>query len=80
MATRVRFLLLNIKQSTFHKIGSITLIRQVHLFPEIAIYNNLLGGLSGFIQASMSKIQGLFKDLKLMKNTDLCVKILLQKY
>ena len=43
-------------------------------------------GLSGFIQASMSKIQGLlkatptaFKDLKLMKNTYLSVKILLQK-
>ena len=42
-----------------------------------------------FIQASMSKIQGLFKDfsslcnsfqgLKLMKNTDLSVRILLQK-
>ena len=44
---------------------------------------------AGFIQASISKIQGLFKafeafptvfkDLKLMKNTDLSVKILLQK-
>ena len=41
---------------------------------------------SGFIRASMSKIQGLlkaspttFKDLKLMKNSDLRVKILLQK-
>ena len=38
----------------------------------------------GFIHASMSKIQGLlkasptvFKDLKLMKNTDRSVKILL---
>ena len=42
--------------------------------------------LSEFIQASMGKIQGLFKasptvfkDLKLMKNTDLSVKIGLQK-
>ena len=41
---------------------------------------------AGFIQASISKIQGLlkasptvFKDLKLTKNTDLSVKILLQK-
>ena len=41
---------------------------------------------TGFIQASMSKIQGLledpptvFKDYKLMKNTDLNVEILLQK-
>ena len=41
---------------------------------------------AGFIQASLSKIQGLlkafpivFKDLKLMKNTDLSVKIQLQK-
>ena len=41
---------------------------------------------SGFIQASMSRIQGLlqasptvFKGLKLMKNTDLSVQILLQK-
>ena len=39
---------------------------------------------TGFIQASMSKIQGLlkasptvFKDLKLMKNPDLIIKILL---
>ena len=41
---------------------------------------------TGFIQVSMSKIQGLlnasptvFKDLKLMKHTDLSVKILLMK-
>ena len=41
--------------------------------------------LSEFIQASMGKIQGLlkasptvFKDLKIMKNTDLSVKIRLQ--
>ena len=41
---------------------------------------------TGFIQAGLSKIQGLFKDfptvfqrLKFMKNTDLSVKILLQK-
>ena len=41
---------------------------------------------SGFIQASLSKIQGhfmdsptVFKDYKFMKNTDLSVKILLQK-
>ena len=41
---------------------------------------------AGFIQASLSKIQGLlkdfptvFKDLKLKKNTDLHVKILLWK-
>ena len=42
--------------------------------------------ITGFIQASMSKIQGLlkdsptvFKDLKLMKNTDLSVKVILRK-
>ena len=41
---------------------------------------------AGFIQAGLSKIQGLLKDfrtvfqrLKFMKNTDLSVKILLQK-
>ena len=41
---------------------------------------------TGFIQASTSKIQGLlkasltvYKDLKLMKNTDLSIKIILQK-
>ena len=38
---------------------------------------------TGFIQASLSKIQGLLKDFpavfKFMKNTDLSVKCLLQK-
>ena len=51
------------------------------------ISSQALNDYSGYIQASMSNIQGLlkasptiFKDLKLMKNTDLRVKILLQKY
>ena len=48
----------------------------------MAIYLSL----AGFIQASMSKIQGflkaspiVFKDLKVMKKTGIKVKILLQK-
>ena len=46
---------------------------------------NSKGVIPGFIQANMSKIQGLlktsltdFKDLKFKKNNDLSVKILLQ--
>ena len=52
-------------------------------------HNSVSGDSSGFIQASMSKIQGLFKDflrlsysfqgLEVMKNTDLSVKFLLPK-
>ena len=55
----------------------------VHFDP---VCHRLHGLITGFIQASMSKIQGLlkatptiFKDLKLMNITDLSVKILLQK-
>ena len=45
----------------------------------------LSNDISGFIQASLSKIQGLLKDFptvfkdKFIKNTDLSVKCLLQK-
>ena len=57
--------------------------------PFIMVVNILGVSISGFIQASLSKFQGLLKDfsrlsysfqrLKVMKNPDLSIKILLWK-
>ena len=56
------------------------------LFLEILPCYSVIYTITGFVQTSVSKIQGLpkasltvFKDLKLMKNTSLSVKIMLQK-